>query len=134
MFLIVFLNTFKIPGIQKIDPKVCLLLCTGIGWEKPSINSSQQKVSNELHQIREKIYRFFTPHWLGFSGKSRDFFLAHNTPTVMELYSFSKKDNRLVFILDGGYQGNEKSVNNNFQANTYSVQKGKNLLKWELII
>jgi hypothetical protein len=30
------------------------------------IDSSQQQVSNELQQIREKIDRFFTPHWLGF--------------------------------------------------------------------
>jgi hypothetical protein len=66
---------------------------------------------------------------LGFEGKSRDFFLEHNTPTVMILYSFVKTDNRPVFLLDGGYQNHEKSKNNEFQAKTFSVQKGHNLLK-----
>jgi hypothetical protein len=47
----------------------------------------------------------------------------------MLLYSFVKADNRLVFLLDGGYQNHKKSKNNEFQAKTFSVQKGHNLLK-----
>jgi hypothetical protein len=93
------------------------------------LNSSQQHVSNELEQIRVKLDQFFTPHWIGFEGKNREFFLAHNTPTVMELYSIKKEDRRLCLFADGGYQNNEKSKNNDLQADTFSVQKGHNLVK-----
>ena len=93
------------------------------------MNSSQQQLSNELQQIREKIDRYFTPHWLGFSSKSRDFFIEHNTPTLIELYDLSNQPRRLCLFADGGYQTYEKSINNEVQADTFSVQKGKNLVK-----
>jgi hypothetical protein len=103
-------------------------------WLKKAIDQKTLSyLKLELFQIRKNISENFTPHFLGFAGKRRDFFPEHNTPTVMLLYSFVKADNRLVFLLDGGYQNHEKSKNNEFQAKTFSVQKGHNLLKTFII-
>ena len=43
--------------------------------------------------------RDFTPHFLGFKNKNRDFFSSNNTTTVREL--FEVDENTVVFICDG---------------------------------
>jgi hypothetical protein len=89
--------------------------------------SSQQKISNELMQIRTHINRDFTPRYIGFASVTRNFLLNQVTDTVKVLYGI--KADQLVLILDGGYQRHEKSFNNEFQSCTFSGQKKQNLLK-----
>jgi hypothetical protein len=92
----------------------------------------QRQISSELATIRNSIYKYFTPHYIGFKNKTRDFFIKHNTPTVKKLYDIG--DNCLIIICDGGYQRIQKSVNNEFQSGTFSGQMGENLLKPFLIV
>ena len=95
-------------------------------------NSSQRQISRELEQARIAVYNQFTLLNLGFKHISRDFLIGQNTPSVNELYQIDK--NTLVLIFDGGYERCEKSVNNEFQSNTFSGQKKQNLIKPFLIV
>ncbi len=81
-------------------------------------SSSQPQISNELRQIRESIYKYFTPKFIGFKNKNREFFIRHNTPSVKQL--FDVDENTICLLIDGGYQRIEQSQNNDFQSNTYS--------------
>ena len=90
-------------------------------------NSSQQKISHYLATIRKAINKDFVPYFLGANSRSREFFLNQNNLTSKELYNLNKDD--LVVIVDGTYTRIEKSVNNQFQYDSWSQQKLDNLLK-----
>jgi hypothetical protein len=95
-------------------------------------SSSQPQISNELKQIRKSIYKNFTPKFIGFKNKYREFFTSHNTPSVKKLYDVD--ENTICLLIDGGYQRIEHGQNNDFQSNTYSGQYGENLIKPLLIV
>jgi len=62
-------------------------------------NVSQQQVSDELEQMRVALDRDFSPLYLGFKDKNREFFTNQSTSTVRELYDVN--ENSIVFICDG---------------------------------
>lgn len=88
--------------------------------------STQQIISHYLDHIRMAIYKEFTPYFLG-ADKNREFYLQHNNLTTTTLHRMEK--DVLAVIADGTYTRLEKSNNNNFQYQTYSVQKLDNLIK-----
>ncbi len=89
-------------------------------------NCSQWDISHLLDQIRNAIYSDIVPHFLG-ANKHRDYFLKFNTIMTHELHKLTEDD--LVIVVDGTYTRIEKSLNNNFQYKTYSVQKKASLFK-----
>lgn len=91
-----------------------------------SINTKQNRISEYLRQIRLAIMKDFVPYFLG-ANKDRHFFLKFNTVGTLNLHNLP--NDHLVVIADGTYCKIEKSKNNNFQYNTYSVQKKGSLLK-----
>jgi hypothetical protein len=82
--------------------------------------TSQQQISHYLAQIRKAIIKDFVPHYLG-ANKPRDFFLKHNTKTIVELYDL--EDEELAVVVDATYCRLEKSANNEFQYKCWSQQK-----------
>jgi len=130
-----FFNKNKIRNTQNRSKG--MLIALYIYWLKSGMaqkslayfkeESSQQKISSELMQIRTHIYRDITPRYVGFANVTRKFLLNQVTDTVKVLYGIQA--DQLVLILDGGYQRHEKSCNNEFQSGTFSGQKKQNLLK-----
>ena len=93
-------------------------------------NTSQQQISHYLDQIRSAMHEEVVPLLLG-SNKGKDFFLMHNTQSVKALHNLA--DDVLALIADGTYTRLEKSSNNDFQYDSYSMQKQQNLIKPFLI-
>ncbi len=93
-------------------------------------NTSQQKISDYLKQIREAIYRDFVPYHLG-PNKEREFYLSHNNVTTNILHGLEK--DHLAIVCDATYTRLEKSANNSFQYASYSQQKKDSLIKPFLI-
>lgn len=89
-------------------------------------DKNQQEISNYLNQIRTAINNDFVPLFLG-ANKDREFYLKHNTKSVIELHELRAND--LAIVADASYIRLEKSSNNNFQYLSYSMQKKQNLLK-----
>ncbi|CAF1031356.1 unnamed protein product [Brachionus calyciflorus] len=91
-----------------------------------SNKTSQNTISRYLDQIRVAIYKDFVPFFLG-SKKKKDFYLAHNTASVVELHDLNPDE--LAIVVDGTYCRCEKSSNNQFQYDSYSEQKKDSLIK-----
>jgi hypothetical protein len=89
-------------------------------------NTSQNQISHYLMQIREAINKDFVPFFLG-SKKNRCYYLKHNNVTTTELHCM--KQDELAVFADATYNRLEKSSNNNFQYNCWSVQKMDLLIK-----
>ena len=83
-------------------------------------------MSHYLAQIRVAINNEFVPKYLG-ANKGRNFYLSHNTESVKVVHQI--EDDELAVIMDGTYTKLEKSANNDFQYQSYSIQKQYNLLK-----
>lgn len=62
-------------------------------------NTTQRDVSRYLEQMRKCILNDFVGHFLGIKCRSKEFFLAHQTPTCK--YIFNLTDDTLVLIADG---------------------------------
>jgi hypothetical protein len=89
-------------------------------------NTTQQQISQYLRTIRTAINKDFVPFFLG-ANKSRNFFIQHNHDTVKELHQLKNDD--LAIFADATYCRIEKSADNQFQSDTYSVQKSDLLIK-----
>ena len=89
-------------------------------------NTDQRQISRYLNSIRTAIYKDFTPLYVG-TDKERNIYLQHNTESALTLHKLNKDD--LIVVADGTYVRVEHSSNNNFQYNSYSMQKSNNLIK-----
>lgn len=90
-------------------------------------NLKQTDVCRYCEQVRTSLSEYFVPENIGPSHLSREQWLSHNTQTVNEIYL--KGEKRFVAVLDGTYVWCEKSMNNTFQRQTYSVHKKTHLVK-----
>jgi hypothetical protein len=84
--------------------------------------TSQQKISRYLSVAHKAIIKDFVPYFLGAKSINRNFFLK-------KLLKLNSDNQKLCLITDGSYTHCEKSTNNQFQYNSYSVQKSDNLIK-----
>jgi len=89
-------------------------------------NTSQQQISHYLAQIKSAMNDEVVPVFLG-ANKGKEYLLNHNTTSVKVLHNLA--DDVLAVIADGTYTRLEKSSNNDFQYNSYSMQKSQNLVK-----
>ena len=89
-------------------------------------NTTQRKISSYLSQIRTAIFKDFVPLFLG-ANKSRDYYLRFNTIMTQSLHEID--EDVLVLIADGTSCKIQKSNNNEFQYQTYSMQKTCSLFK-----
>ena len=89
-------------------------------------STSQQMISYYLDMVRVSVHKNFVPIFLG-CKEDRSFFLKHRTETSKICYDL--KENDLCFIADGTYIKFNKSRNHQFQYNSWSSHKKKNLMK-----
>ena len=90
-------------------------------------------VSRVIHSARKALIAHFVPRFLGFQHISRREVIEwHTRSLAMEL--LSDQPDRAILILDGTYIYCQKSANNVLQRRTYSMHKGRPLLKPLLVV
>ena len=84
-------------------------------------------MSRYLKQARDALSKDFVPNNLGPKHINREELLNYNSFISKSL--FDSQDDELILVADGTYCYCQKSFNNTFQRKSYSVQKGRHLVK-----
>ncbi|CAH2092630.1 unnamed protein product [Euphydryas editha] len=90
-------------------------------------------VSRCISTVRDIMMSEFVPKYLGVDHVSReDFMKMHTRPFAKEL--FCPNEEKVIVVADGTYIYIEKSGNYRFQRRTYSLHKGRPLVKPMMIV
>ncbi|CAF1094076.1 unnamed protein product [Brachionus calyciflorus] len=89
---------------------------------------SQQNVSNYCNQIRQDLNKYFVTLNLGVKHMNRDHLCSRNSVFVKQ-FCENQENTKIALIGDATYLYCGKSSNNVFQRMSYSVQKGRSLVK-----
>ena len=98
---------------------------------------SVSSVRRAISSVRKLLMQWFVPLNLGLNHISRQDIIEHHTrPLAQSLFGSSGDgDNpKLILVLDGTYIYIQKSNNFAFQRRSYSVHKGRNLIKPMVIV
>ncbi|CAF4463173.1 unnamed protein product [Rotaria socialis] len=115
----------------------CLLMKLRLGISNQVLATlfsfnDKRTVSHVVHSARKVLVEYFVPNFLGFEHiKRRDVINLHTRPLASEL--LAGQSDRAILILDGTYIYCQKSANNLLQRRTYSMHKGRPLVKPMLI-
>lgn len=96
----------------------------------PLFGLSKTIVSRRLRNVRQVVHEVFVPLHL-FNWNRQDL-LRHTSPLSRRLYNIN--ENEAVVTFDGTYIYTVISSNYNFQKQTYSVQKHRNLVKFMMCV
>ena len=102
------------------------LLSTLFGISKASIRRA-------VHTIRQALMVEFVPSNIGFPHISREDIINHHT-RVLAQSLLAESNNQAILVLDGTYIYIHKSNNFQFQRRSYSVHKGRPLVKPMVIV
>ena len=102
------------------------LLSTLFGISKSSIRRAVQTV-------RKLMMKHFVPQNLGFQHISRKDIIDNHTRTLAQSLLADSKD-QAILVLDGTYIYINKSSNFQFQRRSYSIHKGRSLVKPMVIV
>lgn len=83
--------------------------------------------------MRQALLKDFVPLNLGLSHVSREEVINHHTRKLAQSL-FTESDDKVILVLDGTYIYIQKSNNFQFQRRSYSVHKGKPLVKPMVIV
>jgi hypothetical protein len=101
------------------------LLATIFGITKSSVRRA-------VSTVRQAFMRGFVPLYLGIEALTRDEIISqHTRPLAKSLFG---AENSLILVLDGTYIYINKSNNFAFQRRTYSLHKGRPLIKPMVIV
>ena len=89
--------------------------------------ADQREVSRYCHQVRTSLSGGFIQQNLGVKRLKREEWIEQNTDIVKELFikqaeTTPLEKRKLAVVCDGSYYYIQKSSNNKFQRETYSVQ------------
>lgn len=88
----------------------------------------RRSIGKAIHSARKAILKDFVPKHLGLQHMTRENFIQNHT-TDLAKGLFSDKDDVAIIIADGTYIYIEKSSNYTFQRRSFSVHKGRPLVK-----
>jgi hypothetical protein len=94
---------------------------------------TRSSVRRALATAREALMRSFVPLYLGFESVTRESVINQHTRQLATSIFGSTSDN-LILVLDGTYIYINKSNNYKFQRRTYSIHKGRPLVKPMVIV
>ena len=94
----------------------------------------KRKISRMLDCTCAAIKRYFVPKHLGFDHIERSNVIADDTRPLAKILLGKNDSNKAILILDGTYSYIQKSSNNLLQRRTYSIHKGKPLVKPMVIV
>ena len=120
---------------KKLSPKTALImfwmkLKTNVSWAHLSslFGISKSSVSRIYHLVLESLHSKLVPKGLGTSHISREDAMTHNTIFTSTFFTSN------VIIMDGTYIYINKSRHHQFQKDSYSGQKKRNLLKFMSVV
>jgi len=94
---------------------------------------SKDVIKWSVHCIRRAIMSEFVPRYLGLDHMSREEVIQrHTRPFAKEL--FSAGEDSVILVADGTYVYIQKSSNYSFQRRTYSLHKGRPLVKPMMLV
>ena len=97
--------------------------------------SSRQSVSLAITKVRQSLLQRFVPMNIGFQAITRDEYITnHVTSFANELYNSEPSISKVIAYIDGTYSYINKSSNFRVLRQTYSVHKGRHLVKPPLIV
>jgi hypothetical protein len=103
-------------------------LCTLFGLE------NKKQVTRILDSACSALTQYFVPNHLGFNHIMRtDVIQKHTRPLAQQLLADNDPD-KAIIILDGTYVYIQKSHNNILQRRTFSLHKGKPLVKPMMVV
>ena len=95
-------------------------------------NISVDNVKNCVKKIRKELYENMVKQKLGLKNMSSEMLASHNCPMVNALHC--RAPGSISIMADGTYIYIQKSADNDFQWKTFSVQKGRHLVKPMILI
>ncbi|CAF1611285.1 unnamed protein product [Rotaria magnacalcarata] len=93
-----------------------------------------RKMSRILDSASSALIKYFVPKHLGFDHINRSEVINHHTRPHAKILLGDDDPNKAILILDGTYCYIQKSGNNLLQRRTYSLHKGKPLVKPMMIV
>ncbi|CAF2624748.1 unnamed protein product [Rotaria sp. Silwood2] len=117
----------------------CLLVKLRLGLSHQALCTlfsveDKRKMSRILDSACTAIKRYFVPKHLGFSHIERQKVIDIHTRPLAKILLGDNDPNKCIIILDGTYCYIQKSANNLLQRRTYSLHKGKPLVKPMMIV
>ncbi|KAK3109068.1 hypothetical protein FSP39_022182 [Pinctada imbricata] len=96
-------------------------------------NISKSSIKRAIATVRKTLSASFVPYYIGFQHISRqDVITKHTRPLAEQI--FGENGLQVVLVLDGTYIYIQKSLNFQFQRRSYSVHKGRPLVKPMVIV
>lgn len=96
---------------------------------------SRQTVSLAISKVRQSLLKRFVPDNIGFQAITREeYIMRHITPFANELYNPQPDIPKVIAYIDGTYSYIHKSSNFRVLRQTYSMHKGRHLVKPALIV
>ncbi|XP_065923262.1 uncharacterized protein [Magallana gigas] len=96
-------------------------------------NVSKASIRRAIHTVRRALMENFVPQNLGFQHISRESVIQHHTRPLAESL-FGGTGSQALLVLDGTYIYIQKSSNFTFQRKSYSLHKGRPLVKPMVIV
>ena len=91
--------------------------------------ASRKTVSRIIHSVRLALLKDFVPEHLGFDHISREEITDHHTTTLAREILAGGDHNIAILVMDGTYIYIQKSGKYTFQRISYSMHKGRPLVK-----
>ncbi|XP_032687208.1 uncharacterized protein LOC116851665 [Odontomachus brunneus] len=96
---------------------------------------SRQKVSLAISKVRQSLLKRFVLDNIGFQAITREeYIMRHITPFANDLYNPQANIPKVIAYIDGTYSYIHKSSNFCVLRQTYSMHKGRHLVKPALIV
>lgn len=97
--------------------------------------STRQSISMLVSTVRQSLNLRFVPENIGLGAINREQFIArHVTPFANELYNENPNEPKAIAIVDGTYSYVEKFGNYRSLRQSYSIHKGRHLVKPVLLV
>lgn len=93
------------------------------------LNISKSSLRRAIFSVRNALMTSFVPKHLGFNHISRQYVISDHTRPLAQFLFGDKGDPRAILDIDGTYIYIYKSDNFPFQRRTYSMHKGRPLVK-----
>lgn len=100
-----------------------------------SDKNTRQNVSRTISFVRKSLTQRFVPENIGLEAINRQNFIdRHVTPFANELYNDNPNDPKAIVLVDGTYSYIQKSGNYRSLRQSFSVHKGRHLVKPVLVV
>ena len=98
------------------------------------LNISKYSIRRAVSSVRKTLAATFVPHFLGFNHISRETVISDHTRPLAQTIFGDISNSQAILVLDGTYIYIQKSNNFHFQRRSYSLHKGRPLVKPMVVV